>query len=60
MRGRFKMSAKRQMELKAELAVLTDWEGTCQRCGTKRRGTLADLALPCPKCQRGTNGQAAT
>lgn len=50
-KGQISMSDERRQELKDALAQLNDWEGVCQKCGTKRRGTLGELALPCPGCQ---------
>ncbi len=37
--------------LREQAAQWTDWVGTCQVCGTPRRGSLEALKGPCPSCE---------
>lgn len=37
--------------LRERAAMWTDWKGTCQACGTVRRGSLEALSGPCPACE---------
>jgi hypothetical protein len=57
-RRRCGMDEAKAQELYDYQAAQPDWYGTCRACGLKRRGTLADLAGPCPGCDGSTQTKA--